>query len=67
MGAKTPNRSVIPLCPGCHRLKDDSYHQITPEARWADYHGLDLPELVHRLNGCWELMRQRKCKPGVIL
>ena len=62
MGRKTSNRSVIPLCPACHRLKDDSYHQITPESRWADYHGLDLPELVHRLNECFALMRAARCR-----
>jgi hypothetical protein len=58
---KTSNRSVIPLCPFCHRLNDDSYHNMTPECRWADYHSIDLPELVHRLNRCFELMESGGC------
>jgi hypothetical protein len=57
---RSTNRSCIPLCGHCHLQADDSYHALTPESRWADYHGLDLPELVHRLNGVYDLMRDAK-------
>lgn len=59
MAQKADNKSCIPLCPHCHTQADDSYHHITPEWRWADYHGLDLPELVHRLIAAWDLMARR--------
>lgn len=58
MASKATNRSCIPLCPPCHRLESDSYHQLTPEWRWADYHGLDLPCLVRRLNEAFALRRK---------
>lgn len=57
LSRKASNRSVIPLCAFCHRLAKDSYHQLTPEDRWASHHSLDLTGLVQRLNGCFELLR----------
>ena len=57
MATKSPNRSVIPLCQHDHIDSVDSYHRIQPELRWADYHNLDLPALVARLNQCYELAR----------
>ena len=57
---RSTNRSCIPLCVWCHTAGEDSYHQIQPESRWADYHGLDLPELVHRINACYDLMRANR-------
>lgn len=60
MAQKTSNRSGIPLCAHCHVWADDSYHQLTPEDCWADYHGVDLVELVQRLNQCFDLMRSSR-------
>lgn len=57
IGAKSPNRSTIPLCAWCHRLNPDAYHAITPESLWADYHHLDLPDLVRNLNEQYESKR----------
>lgn len=50
MGRKSPNKSAIPLCIWCHRLNPDSYHALTPESRWAEYHGLDLPQVLSDLH-----------------
>lgn len=49
-GRKSPNRSCIPLCPWCHRLDGDSYHSLTPESAWEEYHDVDLQQLVFDLN-----------------
>ena len=57
LGEKTTAKSAIPLCAHCHVFGGDSYHRLTPEWRWADYHGLDLRALVQRLNNAWQLMR----------
>lgn len=57
LGQKSDNKSCIPLCSHCHTLARDSYHQLTPEWRWSEYHDLDLPELVHRLIRCFDLRR----------
>jgi hypothetical protein len=59
------NRSAIPLCVWCHTAADDSYHAIQPESRWADLHGIDLPELVHRLNSCYDLTRAGKARQAI--
>jgi hypothetical protein len=59
LGQKSDNRSCIPLCSHCHTGARDSYHQLTPESRWADTHGLDLHQLVRNLNASWDLSRRR--------
>lgn len=63
MATKSPDRSAIPLCAAEHRLNSDSYHALTPESRWADYHGIDLAYWVTRLNHTYDLMLEaRKCR-----
>lgn len=57
---RSMNRSCIPLCVWCHTAGEDSYHRIQPESRWADYHGVELAELVLRLNTCYDLMRENR-------
>jgi hypothetical protein len=58
-------RSIIPLCVWDHTAADDSYHAIQPESRWADLHAIDLPELVHRLNSCYDLTRAGKARQAI--
>jgi hypothetical protein len=58
IGAKSPNRSTIPLCAWCHRLATDAYHALTPERMWAEYHALDLPKLVADLNTEFQQKRE---------
>lgn len=62
MGRKAADRSAIPLCTVCHTGANDSYHQLTPEWRWADYYGIELRALVERLNNCFELIQEAQCK-----
>lgn len=62
MAGKTSCRSAVPLCPWCHYFDNDSYHQLTPEYRWADFHGLDLAGIVSRLNEAYDLLRSCRKK-----
>ena len=48
-GQKSSDYSTIPLCFWHHRGDPDSYHEMG-ERRFAVRHGLDIPELVRRLN-----------------
>ena len=49
LGQKSSDTSAIPLCPKHHRTGNDSYHKLGPR-RFAAVHGLDVAELVARLN-----------------
>jgi len=51
LGQKSPDTSCIPLCREHHTLGNDSYHALGPW-RFAEYHHLDIPALIARLN--WE-------------
>jgi hypothetical protein len=48
MGQKTSDVSAIPLCAAHHRNHLDSYH-LLGEERFSHKHGIDLKELVLRL------------------
>ncbi len=55
-GTKVSDRRAIPLC-------FERHHLFGPEAvhvlcrRWAEYHGLDVEELIRRLNREYERQR----------
>jgi hypothetical protein len=48
IGQKTSDFSAIPLCSGHHRENPDSYH-VLGEKEFSHTHGIDLQELVLRL------------------
>ena len=53
MGQKTTDFSAIPLCAAHHRQNLDSYH-LLGEQGFSHKHGIDLKELVLRLqNRFW--------------
>ena len=49
LGQKSPDSSAIPLCSKHHRISKDSYHRLGPR-KFAQVHGLDIPEIVRRLS-----------------
>ena len=49
LGQKSPDTSAIPLCAKHHRTGNDSYHKLGPR-KFSQVHGLDIPEIVRRLN-----------------
>jgi hypothetical protein len=49
LGQKSPDSSAIPLCARHHRTGNDSYHKLGPR-KFSQVHGLDIPEIVRRLN-----------------
>jgi hypothetical protein len=59
MGQNTTDFSAIPLCAAHHRENLDSYH-VLGEAEFSHEHGIDLKELVLRLQG-------RFCQPDVLV
>jgi hypothetical protein len=50
MSQKTSDFSAIPLCSGHHRANPDSYH-LLGEKEFLHMHGIDLQEIVLRLQG----------------
>ena len=50
LGQKTSDFSAIPLCAAHHRENLDSYHALG-EQGFSHRHGIDLEEIVHRLQG----------------
>ena len=53
IGQKTSDFSAIPLCAGHHRDNPDSYHRLG-EQGFSRKHGLDLQDLVLRLQRFWQ-------------
>jgi hypothetical protein len=49
LGQKSPDSSAIPLCARHHRTENDSYHKLGPR-KFSQVHGLDILEIVRRLN-----------------
>jgi len=49
LGQKSPDTSAIPLCAKHHRTGKDSYHKLGPR-KFSQVHGLDIPEIVRKLN-----------------
>lgn len=52
MAQKASDYSCIPLCGDCHQHGPDAYHRIGRD-EFERRHGIDLGELVRRLNGLW--------------
>ena len=49
LGQKSPDSSAIPLCAKHHCTGNDSYHKLGPR-KFSLVHGLDIPEIVRKLN-----------------
>lgn len=45
LGTKTDDATCLPLCGWCHRLSPYSYHAFGDEQKWAEHHGVDVPEV----------------------
>lgn|ERR1041385_1094911 len=52
MRLKASDYSCVPLCHGCHRGGNDSYHQLGRES-FERVHQVDLAAIVRRLNHDW--------------
>ena len=52
MGQRASDYSCVPCCTDCHTLGPDAYHRIGRE-EFERRHGLDLGDLVGRLNRAW--------------
>lgn len=52
MSQKASDYSCVPLCCDCHTQGEESYHRIGRE-RFEAAHGLDIADLVKRLNHAW--------------
>ena len=58
MGMKADDRDAIPLCEGCHRTNQDSYHAIGNEKAWERMHGLVLVVIRERLRTAYQRTRR---------
>ena len=56
MSMKSSAYSCIPLCPDCHRVGCFAYHRVGRAAFLLQW-GIDLTELVERLNAAWRALR----------
>jgi hypothetical protein len=63
MAQKSSDFSAIPLCFWHHRGDPDSYHELGEHA-FAQRHGIDLAELVRRLNEFYRQSRQGALPEG---
>ena len=53
MSMKASDKSVIPLCPSCHRTGPFAYHRIG-KAAFERVWGVDCARVVGVLNAGWE-------------
>lgn len=53
MAQKASDYSCIPLCPHCHRTARNAYH-LLGRAEFEHRHGLNIRDLVRRLNSLWQ-------------
>jgi hypothetical protein len=60
MAQRSPDRSAIPLDGWCHRDAPDSYHKLTPEHRWAEYHEIDVPATVDQVNHAFDRIQKAR-------
>lgn len=52
LSQKASDYSTVPLCANCHTLAPYAYHRIGRK-EFERRHGINIDELVERLNHCW--------------
>lgn len=58
IATKGSDYSCVPLCTGCHTMGAGAWHRIG-KAAFEARHGIEIDQLVKRLNKVWWLAKRR--------